>query len=251
MARSFGGATHRLVSSATGFFPATGSIAWWVRPNWVSADGANHIFFSADADTNPVTATAIRAQKFSDNNLYIGWYDSGTPHRVVVTSGSYTLNQSAWNLFIFTWDDTANDQRLYLNNAEIGSNNTMVAHTTGVLTLGNTSSAVADVNMDGALAEVSLWDKVLPAGDRSSLWAGASSFLVAPASLVSNWPLWGTHSPEPDRVGGAGLTVTGATALQSFPRISSSRRPKFFRAAAAAGWGMLLSSKRNRLVHAR
>lgn len=63
----------------------------------------------------------------------------------------------------------------------------------------------------GKIAEVAVWDVALTDDEVLTLAKGVSPLAVRSASLVAYWPLWGNYSPEIDLVGGANLTVTGAT----------------------------------------
>lgn len=65
--------------------------------------------------------------------------------------------------------------------------------------------------MSGMVAEVAIWNVALTDDEVSILAKGLCPLFMRPASLVSYWPLWGSYSPEIDRVGDFPLTVSGAT----------------------------------------
>lgn len=64
---------------------------------------------------------------------------------------------------------------------------------------------------DGKVAHAAVWDVALTTTEIAQLAKRIPPWLIRPGSLVHYWPLWGRQNPEPDLVGGAGLTVTGAT----------------------------------------
>lgn len=130
----------------------------------------------------------------------------------------------AWHHFAVTYDNssTANDPILYVD----GSSVTVTEVTTPSGTAG--SSAVAynlgnrdtgDRALNGRLAEMAIWSRILSAAEIAALGAGyAPSFITQ--GLAMYYPLLGRYSPENDRaIGGSSSgTVTG-TAYQAHPRI--------------------------------
>lgn len=214
MALLFDATTERLESTDNALIPTTGSMSFWLYPNWAQGDGANHIFLDEFTDANNQT----RLQKFSDNNLYFGFLTAGVWARITVLNANYTLNQSAWNHVSFTWDDVTNDQRLYLNGTEIGSNSTNDMHVSQDLALGNQTTANGGaVNMDGRLAEWAIWNVVLTSGQAAILSRRIGVPRVRQDALTNHWPIYGTGSPEPNYRGTSALTVTGATVADHAP----------------------------------
>lgn len=144
--------------------PTTGTLSLWMKPTWVQADNAWHFFFGHRTDDNNI----FSAEKFSDNNLYWGWKTGGVDHRVAVLNANYTINQNQWNHFALTWDDSANETKLYLNGTEIG---TQVATLTTFSATNPTIGSRGDdpSNMEGSIAEVAVWSRVLAADELAAL----------------------------------------------------------------------------------
>jgi hypothetical protein len=80
-----------------------------------------------------------------------------------------------------------------------------------------------DVDFDGVIAEVGVWNAILTADEMASLGKRFSPLLVRPQDLVLYAPLLGNNSPEPDLINGAAGTVTGTTKV-SHTRIYMPRR---------------------------
>lgn len=187
--------------------PTTGSVCFWVYPNWASTDSVNHVFFMKETDANNI----FGIQKFSDNKIYAGWFTSSVDHRVVINSGSFTLNQSAWNHVCLTWDDTANETRFYLNGSNIASQtSTLATHTSESPTLG--SSGASATNPDARMGELGIWTRVLGGGEITSMNARFSALFFNSGLLY--YPMFGI-----DFIGGGGeigfrprFGVTGSNA---------------------------------------
>lgn len=220
MALSYTGSTDE-TTQGTAAFPTTGSLQLWVFPTWSQTDGIWHDFFAIFDGTN----AQFQALKFSDNSLYFGWIDAtNTASRVVVTSGNYTLNQNAWNHFVFAW--TANgSSNLYLNNTNIGSIGTTdrTWNTNGITRhIGNWAAGTHPVS--GRLAEYAVWSGIaLSSTDVSTLYnSGSNSGLaleVQSASLVDYIPLWGvgTDGERNEVSGGTDGSNTGTTHANHCP----------------------------------
>ena len=66
--------------------------------------------------------------------------------------------------------------------------------------------------MSGDIAEAAIWNIALDDADVALLAKAFDPRMVRPEGLVFYAPLIGRYSPEIDRRGGLGLTVTGAVA---------------------------------------
>lgn len=210
MARSFG--SGNTIDLGSGPFPTTGSFVCLFKPNWAKTDSVNHIlFYVADSDVSFIT------QKFSDNTIIGGWMISGD-HRVIVSSSNYTLNQNAWNAWAVTWDDTANETKFYLNGTLIGTNTAALnTHdTTGRLhRLGHSA-----FNLDGHVAEVGFYNRVLTSTEVSTL----ASF-YRPSTISSGLVnYWSFETDLLDSVGGVTATNSGTT-LSTHPTMLSAGGP--------------------------
>lgn len=185
------------VSYGTAAIPTTGSILLWLYPTWAQTDGISHAI-----GMNLASGNLFQFIKYSDNSLYCGWYN-GSDGRVIVSSASYTLNQNAWNKFVFTWDSAAPASKLFLNNVQIGSTNT----TNGTW---NTAGAGVDFGHDantggslnaGTFDEFRLMDSVL------SVNGGTAAY----NNEVANATFWpdGTEVAVGAATGGGPLTKNG------------------------------------------
>src|SRR3990167_3439213 len=102
MSRLFDATTEILKSTTFGVPTTTGTLFFWAYPNFASDDDAIHIFVE---NINNVSGSGLYARKISTAiGLVFGWYVNPTDYRIFVTS--YSLNQSAWNIFLLTWNAT-------------------------------------------------------------------------------------------------------------------------------------------------
>ena len=188
MARLFG-ATGDFVTAGVDALPTTGQLALWWYPTFAQADDALHYIFTVGAV--PATSSFL-CSKTAANALTAGWRTSAVNHIVSVATGSYTLNQNAWNSFLATWDDTANETRLYLNGTEIGTQvATLVTHTTvAAWTIGNINTATADAR--GRLAEVAVYSRIFTSAQRQAFFDGfAPNHPLCGPNGVHYWPMHG------------------------------------------------------------
>lgn len=178
---------------------SAGTIWFWVKPTWAQTDSADHDFLDLTFTGTPF----LRMEKYLDNHLYCGW-NNISDTRVALASGSYTLNQNQWNLFMLDWTN-ATSTDLFLGNATaIGSNAGASTFTTlgATLTLGNVLSKT--VNAACKMAGVGFASKVLSTAERSNLLLG-----ILPSSGVINYfPLLNSLN---DTVGGVTLIANGTS----------------------------------------
>lgn len=187
MSYEFDAATDYISAGTRSMPTAAGTLALWVRPTWAQTDGVNHFYFNQTTDTN----NYFQFLKWSDNNVYVGWKAAGTDYRVVVTT--YTQNQNAWNVWVVTWDDTANTTIARLNGTQVGSNSSLatVSLTGTTRFLGSYDTAASFNDVRGRLAEVAIWNVVLSASQIAAVEARISPFRVAAQSLENYWPMRG------------------------------------------------------------
>jgi hypothetical protein len=210
MALLFNASTDRL-TTATFTMPTTGTLCLNVYPNWAQTDSVEHmlVYIAANSGNDQ-----FLIDKFANNFISIGWQTATTPYKVQTTT--YTLNQSAWNTICATWDDTANQVKAYLNGSQIGSTvSSLVTWNTAAetLALGNTRSGETNLNMDGRLAEVAIWNRVLTGtGDGTELTNRMNGLLSSciPSGLVNYWSLNNTTDIN-DKAGSENLTNSGTT----------------------------------------
>lgn len=92
--------------------------------------------------------------------------------------------------------------------------------------------------MDGAIAEVGIWNVALSDSDVALLAKGVSPLMVHPESLVFYAPLIGQYSPEIELRSARNLTLTGTPTQSAHPPIFYiPHRESPFHAVAVAGGG--------------
>jgi len=221
MARSFGAASDQVAYNHA-LPTTTGTVALWFRPNWAQTDNADHVMFDGR-----VTGDYFRIQKWTDNKLYVGWFNG----LLAIASGSYTINQNAWNSIIIVWSDLSNVLTCYLNGTQIGQLTS--AFTTSTLTserIGNYDSDYqSQVDFDGRIAEFVVWGVELNANDIASYHKGCLAWDIRRSSLRDYFPLEGIASPEPNygSTPSASGTLTGTARANHAPVV-------LFR---VTGWG--------------
>jgi len=199
-------ATGEYITGGTVAIPTTGTLVAWARPDWNHTDDTNHFLFDVrTSDAN----NAFGFGKAWNNSFFAGWKSVGTDWRIYVASGDYTLSSGTGYFFIVTWDDTANETRLYLDGAQIGTrlDNLITWNTNGETRyIGNYWGAALDWR--GAIAECAIWPRVLTAGERARFDAG----LLPVGGAVGNdwWPMIGDLT---NVWGGTNGTASGATVL--------------------------------------
>ncbi len=219
MARSFTTATDRLTNTVGPTYGAAGAsvrtIFYRIKPNWNYNDGIAHSLFCDEVGY-------LTGQKFSDNNVYIGWM-FGSDHRVVAAADAFMFSNGVWANHLFTWDEPNTDSYYYVDGVQKGSQLATLA-TPGVasakgLTIGNNSvtSGLGNVNLDGTMAEFAIWNRVLNAEERLLVMATGCPLWV-PSGLIYYPPLDAGKSPEPDVIGGFNMTVSG-TAVATHPTV--------------------------------
>ena len=97
---------------------STGSISMWFWPTWAQTDGVEHSLFDV---RNSGANNYFTINKFSDNSFQVGWYASGLDYRLKPASGSYTLNQNAWNHVLVTWNSGASNRNFFINGTQVSS----------------------------------------------------------------------------------------------------------------------------------
>jgi hypothetical protein len=210
----------------------------------VQTDGVDHVIF----DVRNNGSNVFQIYKSSASILYGGWITAGSDRRVSVVSGSYTLNQNAWNSLVLTWDTGSGNAFLYLNNVQIGTMSAVTTFTsTATRYIGNFSGLSLDAR--GAAAEVTICDRVWSANERTAYHAGILPHALG--AVDGYWPLWGGDSSEQDLSSNGNTgTVTGAVRFNHPPvqpfgirgwgslleEISSASNATLTAAAAAATW---------------
>lgn len=163
--------------------PSTGTLFFWFYPTFSKTDGVEHSLFDARKESSNNYFTV---NKFSNNELHNGWYTSGSDQRIKLSSGSYTLNQNAWNSYAIAWTSAGGTDSVVV--AVNGSINTQ----SGSLSVWDTSTAnygvvVGNVNTGGAnhpaearFAEVAIWNAKLGVDRLAELALGISPAYFKP-----------------------------------------------------------------------
>jgi hypothetical protein len=184
------------------------------KPTW-SAIGSQSRIIATHQKTSGGTPTNLLDLAGSYNHLYAGLYLAGTDYRIDTTSTPFSAG--VWATWIITWNDAANVTELYHDNTLVASKTTPV-FTTASETFDSliVGCRIAGTDyVDGDIAELARWDRVVTAGERATLQT--SSPLFVQSGLVFYFPLFGDASPEPDQLGGAGLTLNGSPAKAAHP----------------------------------
>lgn len=229
MSQSFNATTDTLIGGTTAI-PTTGTLAYWFYPTWAWNDGVDHYLWSVINSTTLL----FEMRKFSDNNFYCGWYNSGAEHRVSTAASGLSTN--AWNHLLMTWDDTANEVKLYLAGSQIGSTMATLTTfaTTGEKHFGNINDA-SPRDCRGRLAECGLWNRVLGAAEIAALADGFSPHFFRRGGL-NYWPLTRTLH---DLWGGDTLTASSVDVAEHCRIIRPSKPQVVFHPAAAPGGTIL------------
>lgn len=208
MAYTFAATSDRIAVGTRALPVPAGTFAAWWYPTWAQGDGITHLLFDV---RNAGVTNVFNVFKSLTNSLNAQWITSGTAYTANAAAGTYTLNQNAWNVIVVTWDDTANELRLYLNGTQIASNTTnLVTHTTADTRLiGNIPAFTNDAR--GDVANVSFWSVVLDSTARANLAAGYHPMRVNQADLVNCWDLYNSTAdlgPNGDTGTATGAAVT-------------------------------------------
>ena len=133
----------------------SGTISWWQNNNFVYNDSATHAFWGETSGS-----TEFSAQKYSDNNFYIGWTSTGGgDDRVVVAASAGNSPQSTWIHYLLTWTDTGTSY-FYANGTQIGSKaNCSVATINATFLVGKQGALNNFYN--GKINEFAIWNAVL------------------------------------------------------------------------------------------
>jgi hypothetical protein len=151
------------------------------KPTTNYVDGIDHILFELSDGTG---ANTFALNKYLDNNWYSGWIVGGVDERIVVTSGSYTVNANAWNSLIYDYSPTGALANMRLNGTLIGTRSAALSTldlSAQTLHIGNSRAGSEDARAN--FAHVGVWARVLSAADRALYISGG-----VPSGYLSYWP---------------------------------------------------------------
>ena len=240
MARTTNGTSDSLVSAA---LTALDSAANVTLAGWVyraSSGTTSTVGLSITTAQNP----SLLMNHWSDDVLYM------VARNTFADNYAYTgtIASSGWHHYALWFDGggsgDANKVRIYYD----GTNQSLTYSeeqptslgTTLLMSLGRDYSVSALRYAAGGYANWGAWLGNLGQAEITALSKGASPLRIRPNLLTNYWPIVGKQSPEPDLVGGYGLTVTGSTTVVQ-PRLIRPR-PQIWRPNAAAASGRIMSS---------
>ena len=184
------------------------SVCCWVKPDNITArsiafamadeaGSANYFLLRISGD---IAGDPIRAAAYNVYAETTSGYSAGVWNHACAVFTSNTLRAA------------------YLNGGSKGTNASSMAPV-GLdnTTIGCLELAGTDAYATAAIAECALWDVALTDGDVLTLSKRVSPLLVRPDHLVAYWPLVGRNTTEPDVMGLAPMTVTGATYAEHPP----------------------------------
>jgi len=223
------------IASAGAFIRATpyiaptsaGTLAVRVKPNWNHNDSTDHVLWFFGSAATPFLAY----QKYNDNNVYIGWH-SGGDQRITAAADSAMFTNGTWASHVFTWSDSGDDEKLYVDSVQKGSRtSTLTTSTLSVIncTIGNYSETF-DFPAHASMADFAQWSVVLTADERVAYDKGFSPQMIRPASLLVYLPL----VRDVLDVKGSAFTNTGGTAAPH-PRVFMSKK-------SGRRWGSIVGS---------
>lgn len=200
-------------------------------------------------DTAASSEVDVPAHFYNGGGSIILWYSNigftspnGRHYFARIPANSYGVSfnttplttTGVWERYVVTVDWSANPYqfRIYKDGSLMSSGSFATAggnytHTTATAadTIGCQSSSSTGVaagtvyQIDGGMAEVAVWKKVLTAGDAVSLGSGACPLKVQPASLVTYWKLNGQGSPEIELFNKIEGTINGSVPVREHPAV--------------------------------
>lgn len=237
MARDFDGTDDRI--DWANVFTTSGqalTIACWLYPDSLNQANQQYIFNGSvgggagtvfDIQDNSSDAGGLRFVRITDATAKFR------------NSSTGTLTTGTWQHVLVTDDGslTGTNTRMYRDGTEVayGGNGNGSGTESTANGLWNVGGRSADNvrNLNGRLAEMAVWNRVLGADEITALGKGWSP-LFFPNGLRFYTPLWG-NTTESNYLGAASTTTVG-TIKQDHPQKSLiyPQRPRFFDPAEAA-----------------
>lgn len=174
---------------------------------------------------------SIWSRCVTGSKIFAKWSAAGQSYLIEITGGGVArfalqpvgdgnpesttaLNDGVWHHVAATYDGS--DKRIYADGVDEGSTAATgnISSTTQPLYLGARSNG--GDHFDGDLGHAAIWGRALSPGEVKALSEGISPLALDRTGLVFYAPLNG-QSPEPDVIGGASGTVTGATVAEEPP----------------------------------
>lgn len=215
MARLFTAASSQYFSAAT--TPITSGVltmAGWFKPSSLAANGV--ILGLADSGSS---SNLMEIYFDKDNATLQCFIDDGSSAQAGAAVSSITSTS--------TWYHVCG-RRPLTSSLDAAVNGTFGTQLTGLAVAPTVNAIYMGVQrisgalsgyLDGALAEVGLWNAALTNDEVASLAAGYSPLFVRPQSLVAYWPLNARATNEEDWVGGYALTNNNGATSTFHPRV--------------------------------
>ncbi len=206
-ALSFNGTSDYIDTGKTigNLVSGNGTVCWWMNPATLYNDNAAHAIWGATG----VSVPEFSAQKFSDNNLYIGWNSTGHDNRVVLAASAANYPQNQWIYYCFTWVPNG-ASTLYISGTSAGvTSSTTITSPSSNFLIGKQGSLPSYFN--GKIDEVRISNAV-----RSAAWIAASY-----KSETDAFNVYGSEETPPPTPAPAGPPVCSDSSPSSAPFIYS------------------------------
>jgi hypothetical protein len=186
---------------------STGSASAAIFPTYSQNDGLFHIIME-EYSGGPSQFSVIKANA---NELFFQYVNSsGTMWSASAAAGTYTLPTNAWSVITITWQ-SGGFLQIYLNGVKLAdSGATPLVWTAPPTTWSVGNRAAGGFDQRGSEALVGIWNRVLTAGEITTLATFATPTVAASSGLLNEWDLVGSSVAA--QVGGVPLTVSGTTA---------------------------------------
>lgn len=178
----------------------------------------------ADASANGVAITlhdgslsfyAEQVQEGTSEGIAAAIRNGGTSQTII---DAQDVPASDWTWMSVSWAGTTSTSMYSyeITNGFISNTLTTTPPTVQRVRIG---TGIAGANaFEGNVAHCAVWDKQLSETEEDELAEGLIPYMVGTANLLGYWPIWG-QSAEPDKQGGADLTVTDATSSEDGPPV--------------------------------
>lgn len=152
------------------------------------------------------------------------FYSDDNPIQSNLTSATTGLNDGNWHLIIATFTRSVTGSRLYIDNVEDANSPDDTSSIGDLSNDGNfdlgRSGFSAGFPYAGTLDEVIIWNRVISAGERTTLWnsgAGTNIFsaIDVTVGIISAWQMEDASGNLTDTVGSNTLTATNLTYHQT------------------------------------
>lgn len=170
--------------------PGDGTVVWETKHDFAYNNNQIEIFWSQLNTLAVPWAPEFSAQKYSNNQFYIGFYVAGDDDRVNIPATAANCRQNAWNHYAFTWVN-GGVSRFYHEGIEIGNNGGGTTIRTPLLNLfiHEMTSNPTHRFMDGKSNYFMICNRALTAGEIAHLYCKPfymferrSRLLYAPAA---------------------------------------------------------------------